>query len=112
MAAQHIEPPAMQPGGASDKPSNAPPPVPEMQAATGGPQAMVEFWSRPSGADVEVDGQYVGSTFSTIAIPPGEHVITIRKPDFATWQRTIRVTGGNVRVAAYLEQVRATVTFH
>ena len=73
---------------------------------------MVEFWSRPSGADVEVDGEYVGSTYSTIALSPGEHTITIRKQDFSTWQRTIRVTAGNVRVAAYLEQVRATVNFH
>jgi hypothetical protein len=72
---------------------------------------MVEFWSRPTGADVEVDGQYVGSTASTIPLTPGEHTIAIRMKDFAPWQKTISVTAGNVRVAAYLEQVRATVTF-
>jgi opacity protein-like surface antigen len=83
-----------------------PAPTPPVQ------QSTVDFWSQPTGADVEVDGEYVGSTFSTIALLPGQHTITIRKKDFATWQRTIKVTSGNVRVAAYLEQVRATVTFH
>jgi len=73
---------------------------------------MVEFWSNPTGADVEVDGQYVGNTFSMIALPPGQHTVTIRKQDFATWQRTVVLTSGNVRVAAYLERVHATVTFH
>jgi hypothetical protein len=98
-----------QPGGADTRTTQ-----PQQVAAlpTPAPEAMVEFWSRPSGADVEVDGEYVGSTYSTIALTPGEHTITIRKQDFGTWQRTIRVTAGNVRVAAYLEQVRATVNFH
>ena len=102
---------ALVPGGASAKDVAAPAqPIPAMQGAA--PTAMVDFWSRPSGADVEIDGKYVGSTFSTIAVAPGEHVVTIRKQDFATWQKTITVTSGNVRVAAYLDQVRATVTFH
>ncbi|MGB8885179.1 MAG: PEGA domain-containing protein [Candidatus Korobacteraceae bacterium] len=99
----------LQPGGAA-----AAEPIPAQPASAmpaSPPPAMVEFWSQPTGADVEVDGAYVGSTFSMIAIPPGEHTITIRKHDFATWQRTIRVTAGNVRVAAYLEQVRYTVHF-
>ncbi len=93
----------IQPGGAVA----APAPAPVVPAS-----AMVEFWSNPSGADVEVDGEYVGSTFSTISLPPGEHIITVRKENFAPWQRTIYVTSGNVRVAAYLEQVKAIVTFH
>jgi hypothetical protein len=99
----------LQPGGADTRTTQ-----PQQVAALPTPaaEAMVEFWSRPSGADVEVDGEYVGSTYSTIALSPGEHTITIRKQDFGTWQRTIRVTAGNVRVAAYLEQVRATVNFH
>ncbi len=98
-----------EPGG-SDTRTTQPQQVAALPTAPA--EAMVEFWSRPSGADVEVDGEYVGSTYSTIALTPGEHTITIRKQDFATWQRTIRVTAGNVRVAAYLEQVRATVNFH
>jgi hypothetical protein len=100
----------VQPGGGTTDPSMSAPPASAMPAPV--PHVMVEFWSAPTGADVEIDGEYSGSTFSTIALLPGQHTITIRKKDFATWQRTIKVTSGNVRVAAYLEQVRATVTFH
>jgi hypothetical protein len=97
---------ALQPGGAAGPGAPAPAPAPVTA-----PVAMVEFWSNPSGADVEVDGQYVGSTYSTIAIAPGEHTITVRKENYGTWQRAIHITAGNVRVAAYLEQVKAIVTF-
>ncbi len=100
----------LQPGGAGATETIPPPAVAAVPQSP--PPVMVEFWSRPTGADVEIDGQYVGSTFSTLAIPAGEHTITIRMKDFATWQRTIQLSSGNVRVAAYLEQVRATVTFH
>jgi hypothetical protein len=108
LAAQRIPDEAnnLQPGGAQPSVYQT---VSAIPAST--PQATVEFWSEPTGADLEVDGEYVGSTFSTIAMPPGQHTIIIRKKDFATWQRTIRVTSGNIRVAAYMEQVRYTVHF-
>ena len=72
-------------------------------------QATVEFWSSPAGADVEVDGKYIGSTPSTITLQAGEHTITMRKQDFGTWQKTIKVTSGNLRVAAYMQQVGVTL---
>jgi hypothetical protein len=107
----------LQPGGGSAQQPFIQVPVPA--TATPAPTApgqqpavMVEFWSSPMGADVEIDGQYVGSTYSIVAVLPGEHTIVIRKQDFATWQRTMRVTSGDARVAAYLERMRATITFH
>jgi hypothetical protein len=72
-------------------------------------EAMVEFWSDPAGADIEVDGKYIGSTPSTITLQAGEHTITMRKQDFGTWQKTIKVTSGNLRVAAYMQQVGVTL---
>src|ERR1039458_1093470 len=72
-------------------------------------QATVEFWSSPAGADIEVDGKYIGSTPSTIIVQAGEHTIKMRKQDFRTWQKTISVTSGNLRVAAYMEQVGVTI---
>jgi len=72
-------------------------------------QATVEFCSQPTEAKVEVDGQYVISTFSKIAIPQGEHTITIRKRGFAPWQGTIRFASENVRVEAYMEQETCTI---
>jgi hypothetical protein len=81
------------------------------QAASSPPfeQATVEFWSSPAGADIEVDGKYIGSTPSTVTVQSGEHAITMRKQDFGTWQKTIKVTSGNLKVAAYMEQVRVTL---
>jgi hypothetical protein len=72
-------------------------------------QATVEFWSSPAGADIEVDGKYIGSTPSTITVQAGEHTITMRKQDFGAWQKTIKVTSGNLRVAAYMQQVGVTI---
>jgi PEGA domain len=72
-------------------------------------EAMVEFWSSPAGADIEVDGKYIGSTPSTVTVQAGEHTITMRKWDFGTWQKTMKVTSGNLRVAAYMQQVGVTL---
>jgi hypothetical protein len=69
----------------------------------------VEFWSSPAGADIEVDGKYIGSTPSTVTVQAGEHTITMRKQDFGTWQKTLKVTSGNLRVAAYMQQVGVTL---
>lgn len=87
------------------------PAVVPIQPASSPPvqQATVEFWSSPAGADIEVDGKYIGSTPSTITVQAGEHTITMRKQDFRTWQKTISVTSGNLRVAAYMEQVGVTI---
>ena len=102
--------------GAAPAPAAPSRPAAEVTSAAPSPApatpAMVEFWSSPTGADIQIDGQYVGSTYSIIAVPPGEHTITITKEDFAKWERTILVGEGTIRVAAYLERVRATVTFH
>ena len=74
-------------------------------------ESVVDFWSNTTGSDIFVDGGYVGKTPSSRKVTPGEHTITIRKQDFQTWQRTIKVTSRNVRVEAYLEQVRYTIHF-
>lgn len=72
-------------------------------------QATVELWSQPTGADVEIDGEYVGGTFSKIAIPQGDHTITIRKKDFMTCQVAIRLKPEYVRLAAYMEREAYTI---
>jgi opacity protein-like surface antigen len=89
------------------------PAIAPTQPASSAPvqQTTVEFWSRPAGADIELDGNYIGSTPSTITVPAGDHTVTIRKRDFRTWQETVKVASRNVRVAAYLEQVRVRVQF-
>lgn len=69
--------------------------------------AAVAVDSTPSGADIEVDGGFVGSTPSTINLATGSHEITIKKKGFADWSRKLNVTGGNIHLSAELEAAPA-----
>lgn len=64
--------------------------------------AALSISSNPTGADIEIDGSFVGSTPSTIQLKPGEHEILISKKGFQGWQRKLNVTGGNVNIDADL----------
>lgn len=56
-----------------------------------------------TGADIEVDGAFVGSTPSTVSVPPGQHTITVKKKGFADWTRTMNVSGTSIHLSADLE---------
>ena len=43
--------------------------------------------STPAGADIELDGTFVGSTPSTIAVTAGDHTLTLKKSGFTPWER-------------------------
>jgi len=65
----------------------------------------VSIKSNPDGADITVDGKYVGSTPSIIRLATGDHEIEIGKPGFKAWKRKMAVTtGGQVTVDATLEK--------
>jgi hypothetical protein len=53
------------------------------------------FVSEPSGADIYVDGKFVGSTPSTLALAPGSHEIRIQAEKFKPWTRTLESTAGS-----------------
>jgi hypothetical protein len=59
--------------------------------------------STPAGADIEVDGGFVGNTPSTIEVALGDHTITVSKSGFKSWERKLKVTGGSVNLTAELE---------
>jgi PEGA domain len=77
--------------------------VPTSAPANLGGTAALAVSSTPSGADIELDGSFVGSTPSSISVSLGDHNIAIRKTGYQTWQRTIRVSGGTVNVNAKLD---------
>jgi hypothetical protein len=84
---------------ATPQPATATTPV-----STGQLQA-VPIKSAPDGADITVDGKFVGSTPSTVKLSPGDHTIKIEKSGFKAWERTITVSpGSEVTVNATLEQ--------
>jgi hypothetical protein len=65
----------------------------------------VSVSSTPSGADIEVDGKFVGSTPSSINVPPGDHKIAVKKSGFVAWSRDISTSSGHVTINAELEEV-------
>jgi len=66
-------------------------------------QASLAIESTPPGADIEVDGGFVGNTPSTVTVTPGSHQITVKKKGFGDWTKTLNVTGGSVHLSAELE---------
>jgi hypothetical protein len=65
--------------------------------------AEVAIASTPAGADIEVDGAFVGNSPSTITVTTGDHTITVNKTGFTPWERTIKVSSGKVQISAELQ---------
>lgn len=66
-------------------------------------QARVQVSSTPDGADIEVDGSFVGNTPSTVGVSAGQHKLSVKKSGFKPWERSITVSTGQVNVNATLE---------
>lgn len=76
-------------------------------APTAPVQASLAIDSTPPGADIEVDGAFVGNTPSTVTVAPGSHQIAVKKKGFTDWTKTLNVTGGTIHLNAELEQAPA-----
>jgi hypothetical protein len=70
-------------------------------------QASLNIESTPPGADIEIDGAFVGNSPSTVSVAPGSHQIAVKKKGFNNWTKTLTVTGGTVHLNAELEQTPA-----
>jgi PEGA domain len=85
--------------------------VPSAALAPSGPpalpvpaQASLTIESVPAGADIEIDGAFVGNAPSTVTVAPGDHQITVKKKGFNTWTKTLNVAAGATQIDAELEQ--------
>jgi hypothetical protein len=59
--------------------------------------------STPPGADIEINGSFMGSTPSTVEVEMGDQNILVSKKGYQSWSRKLKVTGGNVNVNADLD---------
>lgn len=50
--------------------------------------------------DIEIDGNFVGNTPSTLTVAPGKHDIAVKKTGYAPWTRSMMVGSGTVRLSA------------
>lgn len=72
---------------------------------SGQPPAKVQVVSEPDGADVFLDGSFVGSTPATLELPAGTYQVSVRLPGYGEWQRELRVLAGSeLTVRARLEK--------
>jgi hypothetical protein len=69
--------------------------------------AKVSVGSVPDGADIEVDGSFVGNTPSDIEVGMGEHSIAVKKGGFKVWEKKLKVNAGSsVHLKAELEKAQ------
>ncbi len=91
-----------------DKLKNEPTPAPAEQPSAPATQAeaAVSVNSTPAGADIEIDGSFVGNTPSKVTLTPGTHTVVVKKSGFGDWSKTLTVTSGTITLSAELEQVK------
>jgi hypothetical protein len=88
--------------GASAASAAPPTAVPARPASAG--SATITITASAAGADIEVNGQFVGNTPTTLQVPPGTHQVIV-KSGVQSWQRTVQVSGGStVSLNAVLNQ--------
>jgi hypothetical protein len=66
--------------------------------------SKVSVVSTPEGADIEIDGSFVGNTPSVVELAPGEHVVIVKKSGYRAWERKLKVSGGEIKLTAELEK--------
>ena len=86
-------------GGLGDAVTNASNPARSTAEAT------AEISSDPLGADIEIDGNFVGSTPSSVGIVAGEHTVMVSKSGYRRWERTLKSSTGKIKIAARLEPI-------
>ena len=69
--------------------------------AAQGAGATVTINASQPGADIEVDGAFVGSAPTTIQLTAGTHKIKVGQ-GAGTWERDLQITGGTVNINAVL----------
>ena len=81
--------------------------APKLVAKSAPAQAFLTIDSNPVGADIEIDGAFVGNAPSIIAVGPGSHQVYVEMKGFIAWNKTLSVTGGKIHLNAELVPVPA-----
>jgi hypothetical protein len=71
--------------------------------------SKLQIDSTPTGADIEVDGSFVGNTPSDVQLTEGDHEIVVKKSGFKNWERKMKISAGsNVHIGAELDKADST----
>ncbi len=85
------------------------PPQKPLESAPSGVSNKIRcsFMSTPAGAEITLDGKYVGNTPSEIGVSAGTHVVVLSMPGFAEWKRDLAVAADSVvNVEATLQKAQ------
>ncbi len=74
------------------------------QVPCAGSRATVDVSSVPAGAEITVDGQFRGSTPSSLELSDGDHTVVVQRRSFKVWERSVRITGGKITLTAELDK--------
>ena len=79
----------------------------ETTAPASSQTGQVAISSTPEGADVLVDGAFVGNTPATLSLASGKHEIRLTLQGYKDWIKELTMTAGSsVKVNSILEAVR------
>lgn len=110
-AAADASPPAAAPSDpapaqqSQTAPTAAPPAAPQSESPV---KVKCDLTSTPAGAEITIDGKYVGNTPSQIALSAGAHVVAFNLAGFIEWKRDLTVEAGSgvVNVTASLQKTQ------
>jgi hypothetical protein len=87
--------------------TTATPPGPGWVQVVNPEKVKCNFSSTPVGAEVTVDGQYVGNTPSRVPLSIGAHTVTFSLTGFASWKRDLTViSGSELNINTALQKVQ------
>ena len=69
--------------------------APDQSTASSVGLTNVSIKSDPEGADITIDGKFVGSTPSSVYLKSGEHTIVVTKDGHKPWERFVRLEPGS-----------------
>jgi PEGA domain len=62
----------------------------------------LNIFSEPFGAEIDLDGAFIGNTPFRVVVPSGQHLISLRLAGYGPWKKMISAAGGNLEVDADL----------
>jgi PEGA domain-containing protein len=101
-SAHAAAPVSSSPAAAPDPPPAAREVLPEKAEKA---KVQCDFTSNPAGAEITLDGNYVGNTPSEIAVTTGTHTVVFSLGGFTQWKRELTVLPGSaLTVSAILQK--------
>jgi hypothetical protein len=76
-------------------------------SASAAANATLEITSTPAGAEIELDGSFVGNAPSSLSVAAGDHTLKLTKNGFTAWEKKIKTSSGKVNITAELQAATA-----